>query len=299
MNDAQKDKVAEAKQTAAKAPPPVKAREGVGEFIRTLIYALLIAVAIRSFTFQPFNIPSGSMIPTLYIGDYLFVSKYAYGFSRYSFPFGPPLFKGRVWKSAPERGDIAVFKWPYDNSTDYIKRVIGLPGDRIQMRGGRLYLNGVAVARAQVADFVTPITPNMPCKGAPTALADGTPACRYAQYRETLPNGRSYMTLSYWDNGENDNTGVFQVPAGHYFMMGDNRDDSSDSRVPVFSRNRAGDLMFTRGVGFVPEANLVGRAEVIFFSTDGTARLWTPWRWVAAMRFERFFNSLRQSDERS
>ncbi|MBG52238.1 MAG: signal peptidase I [Alphaproteobacteria bacterium] len=235
------------------------------ENIKTISFALLIALVIRTFFFQPFNIPSGSMIPTLLIGDYLFVSKYSYGYSRHSFPFSPGLFDGRIMGSEPERGDIAVFKTPADNRTDFIKRVIGLPGDEIQMRDSILYINGVAVPRERIENFIE---------------RDAFGGIReIPQYRETLPNGVSYTTLDRVPNAVSDNTGVYRVPAGHYFMMGDNRDNSSDSRVPS-------------AVGYVPLENFVGKAQVIFFSTDGSARLWAFWNWFSATRWERLFDGL-------
>lgn len=245
----------------------VKEKSGeLAENIKTIAYALLIAVVIRAFLFQPFNIPSGSMIPTLLVGDYLFVSKYSYGYSRHSFPFSPPLFSGRIWESLPKRGDIAVFKLPADGRTDYIKRVVGLPGDRIQMRDGELYINGKLVPQAPAADFVEN-----------DAMGN---AMQIRQYRETLPNGVSHNVLDMLIDGPVDNTGVFTVPQGHVFMMGDNRDNSSDSRVP------------NGGVGFVPVENLVGRAEFLFFSTDGSAQWWEFWRWIQAARFDRMFRSI-------
>lgn len=233
--------------------------------LRTIGYALLIAVVIRAFFFQPFNIPSGSMIPTLLVGDYLFVSKFAYGYSRHSLPWSPNLFEGRVMSGPPERGDVIVFKLPSDGRTDYIKRLIGLPGDRIQMKNGVLHINGVAVDRKRVESRY--------CQ-------DGTNSgqYRYNCYLETLPNGRSYYTRDV-RTSEWDDTVEYVVPKRHYFMMGDNRDNSTDSRVPPF-RN---------GVGFVPFENLVGRADMLFFSTDGSARLWEVWRWIPAARFGRIF----------
>lgn len=266
-----------------------KESHSLAEITRTIVYALLIALVIRTFTYQPFNIPSGSMIPNLLIGDYLFVSKYSYGYSRHSLPFGPPLFSGRIMGSMPERGDIAVFKWPKDNSTDYIKRVMGLPGDRLQMKRGVLYINGERIERQQVENLILPVSGNTLCKTTSyeIELDDGQKACSYPQYVETLPNGRSYRTLDLAGGLPNDDTVEFYVPQGHYFMIGDNRDDSSDSRVPI-SLN---------GVGLVPEENLVGRAEVIFFSTNGNSALWTPWSWFSAMRFDRFFTSLRLSND--
>lgn len=248
-----------------------KPQSELAENIKTIVYALLIALVIRAFLFQPFNIPSGSMIPTLLVGDYLFVSKYAYGYSRHSFPFSPPLFSGRIWETAPQRGDIAVFKLPNDGHTDYIKRVIGLPGDRIQMREGVLYINDIAVPQTQIGDFID---------------RDGNgSAVQSRQYRETLPGGVSHNVLDMLVDGPLDNTGQFTVPQGHVFMVGDNRDNSSDSRVP------------NGGVGFVPMENLVGRAEFLFFSTDGSAKWWQFWRWFQAARYERMFRSIESIQE--
>ena len=242
---------------AAGNPKAASHNESWLEIVKTIVYALLIAAAIRTFIFQPFNIPSGSMEDTLLVGDYLFVSKMAYGYSRYSFPFGAAPFSGRVLSSPPQRGDIVVFKLPSDNSTDYIKRVIGLPGDRIQMKDGQLYINDVAVKREKVSEG--------------TEELDGIER-DVTHYLETLPNGKSYETLSFAPDNPLNNTGVFVVPEGHYFMMGDNRDNSSDSRADV---------------GYVPYENLVGKAEIIFFSTDGSARFWEVWQWPFAIRYSR------------
>lgn len=238
----------------------------LGETIRTIFFALVIALGFRSFAYQPFNIPSESMLPTLLVGDYLFVSKFSYGYSRYSLPFGPPLFKGRIFEGEVKRGDVVVFKLPRDNSTDYIKRVVGLPGDRIQLRDSVLYINDKPVKRERVEDFLIN-DPNISVRRVP-------------QYRETMPDGASYMTLDLFGATDKDNTQVFRVPAGNYFMMGDNRDNSADSRYPSFE-----------GVGYVPAENLIGKAEVIAFSIDGQARLWEFWRWIQATRFERVFSS--------
>ena len=233
---------------------------GLGETVSVIIQALLLALVIRTFLFQPFSIPSGSMRPTLLEGDYLFVTKWAYGYSRHSFPFSPPLFSGRIFGSEPERGDVVVFKYPPQPSLDYIKRVIGLPGDRVQMRDGQLFINGQPVPRELVnqIDDVDITEMNRPVD----------------VYRETLPNGVSYETLDLAPNSIGDNTREFVVPAGHYFMMGDNRDNSTDSRFSV---------------GFVPEDNLVGRANMIFFSIAGGASALEVWRWPAEVRFSRLF----------
>jgi len=236
---------------------------GLGEIVKVIIQALLLALVVRSLLFQPFNIPSGSMKSTLVVGDYLFVSKYAYGYSRHSLPFSPNLFKGRIWAEAPARGDIAVFKLPRDGSTDFIKRVIGLPGDRIQMINGILNINGEAMKREPVDDFVE----------------NGR---SYARYRETLPNGVTYLTLDLTPNGLEDNTQVFEVPPDHYFMMGDNRDNSTDSRVPP-TRN---------GVGYVPFENFVGRAEIIFFSVEEGESALAFWKWPWTVRRDRIFKFL-------
>jgi signal peptidase I len=237
--------------------------ESWGELAKTVIYAGLIAVVIRTFLFQPFNIPTGSMENTLLIGDYLFVEKFSYGFSRYTFPFGGwPMgdkMQGRFLSREPHRGDVIVFKFPQDNSTDFIKRLIGLPGDKIQMINDILYLNGKPVPRTRVADFV--------------GMLDGEQGS-WPQYRETLPGGKTYVTIDKSKEGELDNTELFTVPAGHYFMMGDNRDNSDDSRAAV---------------GYVPAENLEGKAVIRFFSIDGSARFWQVWKWPFAVRYSRLF----------
>ncbi len=241
---------------------------GVWETIKVVIQALILAMIVRVFFYQPFNIPSGSMKATLLVGDYLFVSKLSYGYSRYSFPGGFIPFGGRIFSAEPERGDVVVFKLPRDNSTDYIKRVIGLPGDTVQMIDGMVYINGEVVPRKRVEDFETRTR---------TGLRR-----RVAQYEETLPNGVAYRVLDVEPNGPSDNTVVYRVPDGHYFMMGDNRDNSADSRDHV---------------GMVPHQNLVGRAEIIFFSADtgpgGNFSVFMPWTWPTGIRWLRFFNFVR------
>jgi signal peptidase I len=245
---------------------PTQKGGGLGETVKIVIQALLLALVVRTFLFQPFNIPSGSMKDTLLVGDYLFVSKYAYGYSRFSLPFGQyfPSF-GRVWGSLPKRGDIVVFKLPRDESTDYIKRVIGLPGDKIQMINSVLYINGKAVPRVQDGFYET-----KDAFGAETKVQ---------RYRETLPNGVSYDTLALDPNGFEDNTPVYEVPPDHLFMMGDNRDNSTDSRV-------------LSAVGYVPVENLVGRAEILFFSVHEDAAAWEFWKWPWTVRWDRIFKLL-------
>ncbi|WP_033919746.1 signal peptidase I [Sphingomonas sp. 37zxx] len=261
----------------AKSPRPASGKPTRPEWQETLIFLVKLALfvfVIRSFLFSPFVIPSGSMLPRTLIGDYLFVTKWNYGYSRHSLPWSVPLIPGRILASTPERGDVAVFKAPPENKEDWIKRVIGLPGDRVQMRGGQLFLNGTAVPKVRIADFVLPVTPNSTCQEYfRDALPDGTQICRYPQYRETLPNGVSYDVLDLGFSPADD-TEVYTVPADHLFMMGDNRDDSRDSR-------------FADSISFVPMVNLEGKAVVNFWSTDGSAAWLMPWTWPGATRWER------------
>ncbi|MBB3949387.1 signal peptidase I [Aureimonas jatrophae] len=236
-----------------------KEKGGFGETVKVIVQALLLALVIRTVLFQPFSIPSGSMMPTLLIGDYLFVSKWSYGFSKYSIPFSPDLFEGRILASAPERGDVVVFRKPNETDTDYIKRLVGLPGDRIQMRDGVLFINGQAVPKEPAGTFTT---------------ETGVPV---PQFRETLPNGVTYITLDAETNSVGDNTREFVVPEGHYFMMGDNRDNSLDSRFDV---------------GYVPFENFVGKAQVIFFSMENDASPLEIWRWPTDLRPSRILTWL-------
>lgn len=226
------------------------------EIVRSLLIAFVIAMTFRSCAYEPFHIPSGSMKPTLEIGDYIFVSKYAYGYSNYSFPLSPDLFEGRIWYTPPKRGDVVVFRLPSDESINYIKRLIGLPGDKVQVKDGQVFINGNAVMHERIGEYVT---------------RKGTPYESVAvKYKETLDNEVQFVTLDHRVTSE-DNTKVFHVPEGHYFFMGDNRDDSRDSR---FSQ-----------VGMIPERYLIGRAEVIFFSQN------FPWwhlsKWFTAVNLDR------------
>jgi len=245
-----------------------KQPDGVKETIKTVFYAILIALLVRTVGYEPFNIPSGSMIPTLLIGDYLFVSKFSYGYSRYSLPFSLPLIPGRILFSEPERGDVAVFKLPSDNSSDYIKRIVGLPGDTIQVVGGVLQINGKAVKREHIEDYRL-------------RKSNGN-FVSLTRYIETLPNGKSHAILETdGDNGFLDDwprssgSAKYHVPAGHYFAMGDNRDNSSDSRI----------------FDTIPMQNLVGRADFLFLSVDGA--IWQFWRWPQSLRFERMFTEIK------
>ncbi|KJE36916.1 signal peptidase [Thalassospira sp. HJ] len=236
---------------------------GLLDTLKTVFWAIVIALMVRTFAFEPFNIPSGSMIPTLLVGDYLFVSKFSYGYSKHSMPFSLPIIPGRVFESEPERGDVVVFKLPSDTSQDYIKRVIGLPGDTVQVKEGRLYINNKMIERERIEDYI---------------LTDGGGrSAAVPQYIETLPNGRVHRILEmFGDQGPSDNTEAFTVPEGHFFMMGDNRDNSADSRA------------FPSRFRFVPIENLVGRAEFLFYSKDSSQPVYD----LGSIRYDRLFQGV-------
>ncbi len=254
----------QANQKSAPKSPPLSASEEWSEFIKTAMIAVVLALLIRTFLYEPFNIPSGSMKPTLEVGDYLFVSKPAYGYSRYSFPFGLAPIEGRVWAKAPERGDVAVFKLPTNPRIDYIKRIVGMPGDTVQVIDGRLYINRQIVPRESV--------------GLKRVDEDGSIVVM-TEYLETLPNGVVHSIYEEGDDHPLDNTPEYTVPDGHYFAMGDNRDNSQDSRV-------------MNHVGFIPYENIVGRASFLFFSTNGSASLAEVWKWPGAIRYSRLLMSV-------
>ncbi|MEN8195296.1 MAG: signal peptidase I [Pseudomonadota bacterium] len=269
---------------------------GFSDTLKTIVYAFLIALVVRLVAIEPFNIPSKSMLPGLLVGDYLFVSKYSYGYSRHSFsifgyslPFSLRGATGRILNSSPKRGDVAVFKLPSDTSKDYIKRIVGLPGDRIQVKGGILHINGMpvkrrkaaeyryvegflfingeAASRKQLAGFLDTFT-------GPTSIPT-----EVTEYIETFANGNEHRIFEERDNDpRSDDTRVYTVPPGHYFGMGDNRDGSEDSRFAV---------------GFIPAENLVGRAEFRFFSTNLHASIWEVWKWPASIRFGRLFTGVK------
>lgn len=233
-------------------------------FAKTLITALIFAGLIRSFWFEPFHIPSGSMKPNLLIGDYIIVSKYSYGYSKYSFPFAPDLFDGRIFFSnKPKRGDVVVFRYPPDPSINYVKRLIGLPGDEIQMRGGFLYINNKKIAKKPDGEFID------------KDLGDFPIAIK--KYIEKLPNDKKVTILDLYQDSNGDDTGIYRVPEGYYFFMGDNRDNSQDSR-------------FLSEVGYVSAANLIGKARFIFLSVDGA--IWKIWDLFSRIRYDRIFKKI-------
>ncbi len=237
-----------------------KSNSGIIDNIKTIFIAGIIALTFRSLIAEPFNIPSGSMIPTLLVGDYLFVSKFSYGYSKYSFPLSLIPFKGRVFKNDLKRGDVAVFRLPSNTSIDYIKRVIGLPGDKVQVINGILFINEKAIKREKsgYGMFYHPF---------PTQ-----------KFIEKLPNGKSYEINEINNIQHFDNTDVFIVPKNHFFMMGDNRDNSKDSR--------------SSDVGMVPYENFIGKALFLFFSHDDSSRIWEIWKWPFAIRYERLFKGI-------
>ncbi|HYC69034.1 MAG TPA: signal peptidase I [Brevundimonas sp.] len=252
-----------------------KGKSGAGnetvEIIKTIFFALLIAFVLRVLLFQPFTIPSASMEPNLYEGDYIVVSKWSYGYSKHAIPFSPPLFEGRISlplvSHEPRRGDIVVFKLPRDNKTDYIKRLMGLPGDRLQMINNVLFINGEAVRDVELS------------RQDVENLYGGSQVT--IKLRETLADGRQFNIQDWGPNNVSDNTPEFVVPAGHYFMIGDNRDNSQDSRFDI-----------AEGVGYVPAENLIGKAEIILFSWSEGASLWNPVSWFSKVRPSRFFTVL-------
>ncbi|WP_240325520.1 signal peptidase I [Sphingomonas mesophila] len=256
-----------------RGPRTPNTRSTLPAWFSTLRFFALLAFAawaLRSLVAAPFSIPSGSMMPTMLPGDYLFVAKWPYGFSRFSFPAQLPSFPGRILARLPERGDVVIFKRPGEG-TDWVKRVIGLPGDTVELRSGMLILNRRPVPRSATAEIRLPRTPNTDC------AIDGSPDCRYPAFVETLPNGRRYVTLDQLERGPADDFGPIAVPAGHLFLLGDNRDDSADSRFALADG----------GIGLVPVDHLVGRAAFAFWSTDGSAEAGKPWTWFKGLRRER------------
>jgi signal peptidase I len=271
------DKAEATSTPTAKPAKPKSEWRDLGSF---LIKLALIVFVVRSFIFSPFSIPSESMLPRLLIGDYLFITKWNYGYSKHSLPWSLPLIPGRIFPGTPARGDVVVFKAPNHNGEDWIKRVIGLPGDTVQMINGQVILNGKPIPKQKIADFSLPITPNF--INCPTMYqnvdAKGGPVCRIPRFRETLPNGKTYNVLDQQTLPQDD-TVIYTVPAGHVFLMGDNRDNSTDSR---FSQPPEGN-----GIGFVPLENIEGKAVVNFWSTDGSANWFLPWTWFTAARWSR------------
>ncbi|MDQ3247226.1 MAG: signal peptidase I [Pseudomonadota bacterium] len=266
------------------------AAESRGGLLRFLVIVALLSWLLRSLVVAPFSIPTGSMIPTLYIGDYLFVTKWPYGYSKVSFPMGIPPIEGRLFGRLPDRGDVVVFR-PPGSESDFVKRVIGLPGDTIAVQQGMLILNGQPLPREPLGNFALPISINSPCRVIPPATqmiteTDDGPACLYPAFRETLPGGRTYAVLDQID-GPADQLPDIRVPQGHLFLMGDNRDDSLDSRF----------LPQEGGIGFVPVDNLIGKAGMVFWSTDGSASYWKPWTWFTALRGDRIGTTFGNLDE--
>jgi len=272
------------RRDAPRAPREKAEPEGAWSTARFLLTLALFAWVLRSLIVAPFSIPSGSMLPTLYIGDYLLVAKWPYGYSSASFPWGFPPIKGRALGAVPHRGDVVVFRHPVEDA-DLVKRVIGLPGDTIEVRGGAVLLNGHPLARTALPPIRVPVSFNSPCKTVPPAVPtisrNGARAyCLYPSFREALPDGTSYITLDQTSDAQADDFPATRVPAGHVFLMGDNRDDSLDSRFPPAQG----------GIGMVPVEKLIGRALVTFWSTDGSASYFKPWTWFTALRTERIGN---------
>ena len=263
-------------------------------FFAFLVKLLVIVAVFRSLLFSPFNIPSESMLPGLVNGDYLLAAKWPYGISSYSLPFSVPMIPGRIFPHQPARGDVVIFKAPPNNDADWIKRVIGLPGDVIQMKDGVLWINGKAVPKQRIADFEVAVSPNTSCyqpRYTPglnyeVVKPDGSHVCRYPRFHETLPAengsdgkmrpGKQYDVLDL-ERAPQDNTPPYMVPEGTLFLMGDNRDNSEDSRYSVLEG----------GIAFVPQANLVGRATIMMWSTDGSSQWYEPWTWFTAARLDR------------
>tara|TARA_Y100000590_G_scaffold468225_1_gene650079 strand:+ start:8073 stop:8807 length:735 start_codon:yes stop_codon:yes gene_type:complete len=237
-------------------------KNSIRDNLKTILYAVCIAVVIRTFFLQPFTIPSGSMLPNLLVGDYLFVSKYSYGYSKYSIPFSPNLFNNRIISSVPKRGDVVVFRLPKDTNIDYIKRVIGLPGDEIQVKNGRLYLNKEELTVNPYKENIKYLEQN-----------------QLGHLHSEQLGDKSYVILDTVENSIGDNTSIYIVPDEHYFFMGDNRDNSLDSR-------------FIDRVGLVPHENLIGRAEFLFFSSDKEIKLWKFWKWHKKFRWDRIFQKI-------
>jgi len=262
-------------QAPAESPAEDKPAKKQDSFVVFLVKLVVIVVLFRTLAFTSFMIPSESMMPRLLVGDYLFASKWSYGYSGASLPIDWPGGEGRIFGSLPDRGDVVIFKHPIDR-TDYVKRVIGLPGDTVQMVAGQLVLNGTPVPKSRLGDFVLPLRVDEHCRGE-IIRQGGASACRYDRFRETLPNGVSYDVL---DLGirEKDTTPPRVVPEGRLFLMGDNRDNSLDSRYPAVAQ---------QGIDLVPVENLVGRASFMFFSTDGSAEWLKPWTWFTAARWDR------------
>lgn len=268
--------------------PGAKPEKQEENFFVFLIKLVVIVAVFRSFIFSPFNIPSESMLPRLVNGDYLLAAKWPYGYSRYSMPFSLPLLPGRILATQPKRGDVVIFKAPPTNQDDWIKRVIGLPGDTIQMKGGVLHINGNAVPKQRIEDFEIAVSPNTSCYQPRYGMSvnyetvkNGKTICHYPQYRETLPSdngkpGKSYNVLD-METTPQDNTLPYIVPEGALFLMGDDRDNSQDSRFPVE----------VGGIGYVPQGNLVGRATIVMWSTDGSVSWYKPWTWLTAARWNR------------